>query len=626
MDQTHAPYLFMLAVGEYAVVKETWQDIPVEYYVEPAFEKDAKAIFPHTPEMLSFFSEKLGVKYPWQKYAQIVVRDYVSGAMENTTAVIFGEFMQLPARELIDERFNETIVAHELIHHWFGDLVTCESWANLSLNEGFASYGEYLWLEHKYGKDEASYHLLGEWNSYMATSDYGLHPLIHFGHRDKEDMFDQHSYQKGAAVLHMLRNYVGEEAFFTALKQYLEQYQYQAAEAHDLRLIFEKVTGEDLNWFFNQWFFEQGHPELELDYQFNESSNTIELTVKQTQDPKYNLPVYKLHTQLAIYTGEDKPLRKAIVIDQREQVFHFELPSAPRLVNFDPDKVLLAKVQDNKDEDQLVFLYNHASSYLDRYHSVIQLSESNHPKTSEVLTAALDDGHWTIRNYALQQFDTTNITEEVTQKIRQLAEKDPHSTIRMNALDILTEIKDTNAVALAQRLLKTEKSYSVLTASLFLLMEVDFPKAVEAAEQFQKEENTYLLEAVELIFAKSGDAKYLPFFEENFVRLDGFSALAFADSYQGLLLKSNMTRIMSGVNKLEVLASNQSLSYWLRLAGTKSLNDIATELQARLFKAKDPELKNQLEKNIESIRSMIQQIITNEKDEKLIEIYKQLRP
>ena len=159
MDKPHAPYLFMMAIGEFAVVKDVWQGKDVLYYVEPKYEQYARDIFPNTPELLTFFSQKLGYDYPWSKFAQIVVRDYVSGAMENTTSVIFGDYVQKTKRELLDDHFtNDKVVAHEMFHHWFGDLVTTESWANLTLNEGFANYSEYLWLEHKYGKETADKH------------------------------------------------------------------------------------------------------------------------------------------------------------------------------------------------------------------------------------------------------------------------------------------------------------------------------------------------------------------------------------------------------------------------------------------------------------------------------------
>ena len=254
MTQPHAPYLFMMAIGEFAVVNDKWRDIPLKYYVEPKYEKDAKAIYSNTPEMLTFFSDLLGVKYPWPTFSQVIVRDYVSGAMENTTAVVFGEFCQKTSRELLDGD-NEGIVAHEMFHHWFGDYVTCESWSNLTLNEGFANYSEYLWEEHKNGREAADYHRLNELAGYMASTRGNMHDLINYSYDNREDMFDAHSYNKGGLVLHMMRNYLGDDVFFRGLNLYLTKNAYTAVEAAQLRLAMEEVSGQDLNWFFNQWYF-----------------------------------------------------------------------------------------------------------------------------------------------------------------------------------------------------------------------------------------------------------------------------------------------------------------------------------------------------------------------------------
>ncbi|MDW8274269.1 MAG: M1 family metallopeptidase, partial [Chitinophagales bacterium] len=207
MRLPHAPYLFMIVVGEFAVVKDKWRNITVDYYVEPEYAPYAKDIFGHTPEMLEFFSKKLGYDFPWPKYAQVIVRDYVSGAMENTSASLFGEFVMRTRRELLDNNY-EDIVAHELFHQWFGDLVTCESWSNLPLNESFATYGEYLWAEHKYGKMEADKMLYQNLKSYFDEAQTKNETLIRFFYNDKEEMFDRHSYEKGGHVLHMLRKLV----------------------------------------------------------------------------------------------------------------------------------------------------------------------------------------------------------------------------------------------------------------------------------------------------------------------------------------------------------------------------------------------------------------------------------
>ncbi|MEO0732876.1 MAG: M1 family metallopeptidase, partial [Bacteroidota bacterium] len=260
MDLPHAPYLFMLAIGEFDIVEDKkWQGIPVNYYMERGWAKHAKHIYPYTREMLDFFSGITGVKYPWPKYSQVAVRDYVSGAMENTSAVIFGEFMHGTKRDLIDVETNEKIVAHEMFHHWFGDYVTCESWSNLTLNEGFANYSEYLWMEKKHGRDAADYHMLNERTTYIGSVRRGEpHELIWLDYNDKEDMFDAHSYNKGGAVLHMLRAYIGDEAFFATLQHYLTENQYSPVEVDELRMAFEEVNGEDMHWFFDQWFMKAG--------------------------------------------------------------------------------------------------------------------------------------------------------------------------------------------------------------------------------------------------------------------------------------------------------------------------------------------------------------------------------
>ncbi|MFM8489947.1 MAG: M1 family metallopeptidase, partial [Bacteroidota bacterium] len=157
--------------------------------------------------------------------------------MENTTAVIFGEFMQKSSRELrFDSETNEKVVAHEMFHHWFGDLVTTENWANLTLNEGFANYSEYLWFEHKHGREAADNHLMNEQQGYIESAYGGGHPLIHYGYGNREEMFDAHSYNKGGCVLHMLRLQLGDEAFFESLNRYLRDNEYTAVEVDELRM------------------------------------------------------------------------------------------------------------------------------------------------------------------------------------------------------------------------------------------------------------------------------------------------------------------------------------------------------------------------------------------------------
>ncbi|RYY67768.1 MAG: M1 family peptidase, partial [Chitinophagaceae bacterium] len=241
MDLPHAPYLFFMGLGDFAVIKDKpYKGKEVSYYVEKNQAPYAMKVFGNTPEMMQFFSTKLGVDYPWAKYSQMVGREYVSGAMENTTATLHQDGAYQNNRQLADGNGWEETIAHELFHQWFGDLVTAESWSNLTVNESFANYSEYLWDEYKYGKDYADEHNFEDMQGYIMSGSEGK-DLVRFHYNDKEDMFDAVSYNKGGRILHMLRNYVGDDAFFKSLNNYLTTNKFKAGEAGQLRLAFEEV-------------------------------------------------------------------------------------------------------------------------------------------------------------------------------------------------------------------------------------------------------------------------------------------------------------------------------------------------------------------------------------------------
>lgn len=262
-SKAHAVYLTMLAVGNWAIVKDQWNGIPVHYWVEKAYEKSAKDIFGNTPEMIQFFSDYTGISYPWDKYSQVVVRDFVSGAMENTSATVHMEGLHQSKGDLLDNNL-EDYISHELFHQWFGDYVTAESWANITLNESFATYGEYLWKAHKYGAIAADETLNGFKTSYANWGAFTGNTLLRHNYKTTNDVFDVTSYQKGALILHALRHEVGEEAFKSSIGLYLKRYAYDNAEVDQLRLCFEEVTGKDLAWFFDQWYKRFTYPNYEV--------------------------------------------------------------------------------------------------------------------------------------------------------------------------------------------------------------------------------------------------------------------------------------------------------------------------------------------------------------------------
>ncbi len=576
MDLPHAPYLFMLAIGEFAVVSEKWEGKLLEYYVEPAYEKDAKAIFSNTPEMLTFFSDFTGVKYPWQKYSQVVVRDYVSGAMENTTGVIFGDFVQKTERELIDNH-NERIVAHELMHHWFGDYVTCESWANLTMNEGFANYSEYLWFEHKYGRDAADYHLMGEQSGYMMSSaQTGMHPLIHFGYNDKEDMFDAHSYNKGGAILHMLRKTVGDDAFKAALKLYLTENKYSAVEAHDLRLAMEEVSGMDLNWFFNQWYFKQGHPSLDINYDYDATNKEAIVKIEQTQDPKEHQAVFVLPMAVDIYTSAGKPTRKMIQMDQRKQEFRFKVGSKPKLVIADAEHYLLADINETRTEEEYVFQFNNAPLFHDRYSALAGLKGK--PSAVTVGEKALDDPYWAIRNAALKNINIAD-NPAILSKVESMAKNDKRSQVKASALLMLAETGDTKYVSVAKNAVDKERAYPVVSAGLEALTKLDKAEAAKYAAKLENETNGSIISAVGGIYQDSGDMSKLSFFEKNIDKTSGYGTINFLASYAELSKKGGADQMLKSGQNLGKMALNMNDSPWKRFGATKALDDLYRTLK-----------------------------------------------
>src|SRR5690606_14214706 len=324
--------------------------------------------------MISFFSRLLGVPFPWPKYDQIVVRDFVSGAMENTTASIFMEELNLDEREAIDSEWDY-IIAHELFHQWFGNYVTMESWSNLPLNESFADYSEYLWLEHKEGKDIADIHHIVALEAYLSEAEKKQVDLIRYNYADQEDMFDSHSYAKGGRVLHMLRKYLGDGAFFASLNHYLEQHALSSVEIHDLRLAFEKITGRDLNWFFNQWFLASGHPLLDIKFDYSQPENIL-LTVEQKQDLS-TTPLYKLPFTVTWYQKGQR-MEARFVLDQAAQQVALENGENTDLVLFDESLEVLAQKQTYRGKDHLKKQAVMADAGIARYEAIDSLT-NNYP-------------------------------------------------------------------------------------------------------------------------------------------------------------------------------------------------------------------------------------------------------
>ncbi|MFD2246219.1 M1 family aminopeptidase [Pontibacter ruber] len=600
MEVPHAPYLAMMAIGEFAVVKDKWRDLEVSYYVEPAYKNTAKDIFGHTPDMMEFFSKKLGVDYPWpSKYSQVVVRDFVSGAMENTTASTFMEDLQLNKRELLDKNWDN-IIAHELFHHWFGDYVTTESWANLPLNEAFANYSEYLWAEHKYGADEAAYLQMDELSQYLDEAETKREPLIRYHYGDREDMFDSHSYAKGGRVLHMLRKLVGDDAFYTSLNRYLTRNKLSDVEVAELRMAFEDVTGQDLMWFFDQWFMKAGHPELKVAHTYQ--NGQLSLQVSQVQDTAY-APVYRLPLKVAVWAN-GKRSEFPIEVTKAEQTFTFPVTSQPQAVLFDAEQQLLGTVEHTKADAELVYQYYNAKSFGAKYEAVAKLTEKvQDPEVLKLMQAAMKEEFWALRSAALgavgklKQYEAAGVQEQVARMARQ----DKKGSVRAEAIMTLASWGGEKYKPLFEQAMQ-DSSYKAAAAGIMAYAGTGAPDVKERLQKFENENNEEIVLALATFYAvQSGQEKY-DWFMQKVKQSKGGALYYLLQSYAAYLAGNSNTNTSEVIALLSDIAQNHNL-YYVRLSA----------YQALMVMSERPEVKE-----------LLSEIKRNEKDKRLLELYNQL--
>jgi aminopeptidase N len=610
-DKPHAPYLFMIAVGEFAVIEDKWEGIPLQYMVEKPYAPYAKQIFNHTPEMLSFFSNLFNYKYPWDKYSQVITRDYVSGAMENTSAVIFGDFIQKTDRELIDND-NDLIIAHEMCHHWFGDLVTTENWANLTLNEGFANYSEYLWTEHKYGKMKADEHRQNELNGYLSSGfNGGLHPLIHYRYANREDMFDAHSYNKGGLVLHYLRSYLGDEVFFKSLTYYLEKNQYTSVEVDELRMAFEDTSGEDLHWFFDQWYLRKGHPDIEVSYTYNFENKSLNIFAKQEPDNVFKMPV-----DVALYDKLGNVTFRRVWTNSDEDNFVLSgVLEQPTAIVFDGKSIIPGTVRETKSSAEWLAIFKYSKNFSDKY-TASQNIENTDPLKKELIDIAINDTYYYFRDYAINNAALMGILPKYKNTIVKLAENDPHSTVREAALRSLSEIDGIDKKTILKNIFSKEKAFNVLGEALTQQDLINPADAVEYCIMLEKENVISLDNKIAAIYAKSKDEKYNNWFTSKIKKGNPYLLFELCGYYNIYLLNQSNENISKGIGIYSTLGKNQNTNKYNRYIGTASLFSMKNMLISQ--KAENGKDNSEI---IKLISAEIKSIKIQEKDSELIERY-----
>ena len=620
------PYAVMMAIGKFSVVKDvSWNGKEVSYYVEQEYAPYARKIFNNTPEMIDYFSGITGVPYPWNKYSQVIVRDYVSGAMENTTASLFGEFMNQNFREISDKNY-EDIVSHELFHQWFGNYVTTESWTHLTVNESFANYGEQLWRNHKYGPVSRDELALYDLNLYLNQTRQNDEPLVRFHYHAHEDMFDRISYQKGGAILRYLHGLIGDSAFYRAMNLYLRNNALQAAEATHWRLAVEEATGQDWNWFFNQWYLRGGHPILELIHHYDDEAQV--LTVQVTQSPSDSLRSYRLPLRAALITDEEYKELDWLV-DQKHQTFEYRYLNGKRPV-FVPDTEhwLPGRIIERKGLESWLLQLSGAKSYISRHRAVgAAFSSRKDSLAPAVFRAALRDTMGGIRAYAaslLKKVDKDVYAPVFTGDLRMMAVSDADHRARASAFEVLGVWK----VAAAKPEIvnaTADLSYMVAGAALGSVHALDADTAYLIARQvLEQDARAELQSAAWKILASKGRSDDINYFDEVANRTYGTRKVALAGYLYEYYLNTDDT---AGARRtaalIEQMAANESIKPY-RYGKGSNLISLRKELQHRQKETRDAATKRVIEAKQTLLDEYIERLLQSETDSGNLRQYREL--
>ncbi len=474
----HVTYLLSQVVGEFAEIEHRWQGVPVQYYGPRGREADLERTLGRTPDMLAFFSDLTGAKYPYARYAQTFVADFIFGGMENVSATTLTETSLLDKRASLDAD-SDGLVAHELAHQWFGDLLTCRDWSHAWLNEGFATYFEALYTEHHRGLDEFRYELHQNAGIYLAEDSARYRrPIVNNVYHEPIDIFDRHLYEKGSLVLHMVRTVLGDEQWRKAIQHYVARHRSTNVTTADFQRAIEAATGRNLDWLFDQYVYRGGHPAFKLAFEWDDKAKQAKLSVTQTQDEK-DSSVFRLPVAVD-FTVDGKRHEFTVQIAEKAHNFFFTLPGRPQMVRFDPGGNFLKAVEFKRSKDMLLHQLEHDDDVLGRIDAAKELAKLGTPEAVEALAKAVrGDTFWAVQNEAARALGGVRTTAARDALLSLL--KVRHPKARRGVIAALGQFRhdETAAAALEQVLRKGDASYYAEAAAAQALGQTRAPKAFD---------------------------------------------------------------------------------------------------------------------------------------------------
>lgn len=506
-------YLLTVVAGEFVEAKDSWRNMPVNYYA-PKDRGDRLTInYGRTPAMINLFSQTLGVDYPWEKYAQSMVDDFVAGGMENSSATTnTAESLRHP--KLVPEypQDEDPLISHELAHQWFGDLVTCKDWGNIWLNEGFATYMESVWTESHFGKDAADYDRWEASRDWFTRRELYGKPIVRHDFDDSSE-FDGNAYAKGGWVLYMLRHQLGDSTFYAGLKHYLELNRGKNVVTSDLTRAIEEATHINVDQFFSQWVYGAGAPKLDVSYTYDDAKKQVVLAVKQTQKLEGRVGLFHFPVEVEITNATGPKLYNLLVSKDSES---FPLPSdtAPLMVLFDKGTQILKSIEFKKEKKELLYQLKNATELADRADAAVALGKL---KSDDEAAAALGqalrtdktDGVRIAAAQALGELNTPAASKQLLDSLSAVTQP----WIRFHVVDALATFKDDTAIkSKIETIARDDSSYRTRATAMQSLGRMKTPNAYEllTAAVNSDSPDAVLRNAALRAFGSLGDDKAVP--------------------------------------------------------------------------------------------------------------------
>ena len=567
-DKPHANYLICLVAGYLKKVEDKYKDIPLAFYTPASQIDQAMNSFKETKDIMGFFEQEIGVPYPWAKYYQVCVDDFGWGGMENTSITTLND-STLHTPDFENLRSSQGLIAHEMAHQWFGDLVTCKDWSQIWLNESFATYYESLYNAHKNGRDNMLYELYGRARQITGiTNDENA--IVRRNYDNSHEMFNYLAYPKGGWVLHMLRAQLGDDLYRRCIKTYLQRHQFGNVVTDDLRSVIEELSGRSFDQFFDQWLYHGRQPQLDVTYSWDENTKLAKVTIRQTQKIDENVVLFDFPLTIR-FKGKSGSTDKQIIVKEKEEDFYFPLEGAPEIVRLDPDYTLLAKTIFHLPNPMLYAQLEDKSDSIGRLQAIEQLADKKDKEAVAKLKKTLnDDPFYGVRIEAARALRSIHIDEALEALLASTKQSD--ARVRNEVIATIAGFYDDTAYKSALATLQSEKNPDIIANAIRGLGGYAKPEVHETLIKFLNSDsyrNELAAAAIGGMRSQDDPAYIPPLLDTLAQRKDAFTSRGFAQ----------------GLNTLAYLARNEEKKDTVRKFLIDHVNDKKKTVQRAAISA-----------------------------------------